>query len=148
MGKTKDLSVRSFTLVNMLKQLATDTANGVTPDPANYTGRGGGDWGGRGRGRGRGRGSGGGRGGGRGGGDRSSGGRCVVILLSRVYPSLLVSRRCHNNASGFCRSAGAFLDGTYGTRLLVIAPLPASFRKLFGSFRGRAVSAFFLEYFV
>eukprot|EP00903_Cladosiphon_okamuranus_P011787 g11078.t1 len=72
MGKTKDLTVRSYTLVNMLKQLATDTANGVTPDPANYTGRGGGDWGGRGRGRGRGRGGSGGRGGGRGGGDRGS----------------------------------------------------------------------------
>ncbi|CAM9619050.1 unnamed protein product [Ectocarpus sp. 6 AP-2014] len=71
MGKTKDLTVRSYTLVNMLKQLATDTANGVTPDPANYSGRGGGDWGsGRGRGRGRG---GGGRSGGRG-GDRGSGG--------------------------------------------------------------------------
>lgn len=79
MGKTKDLTVRSYTLVNMLKQLATDTANGVTPDPANYTGRGGGDWGGRGRGRGRGRGSSGGRGGGRGGGDRSSGGRFVFV---------------------------------------------------------------------
>lgn len=104
MGKTKDLTVRSYTLVNMLKQLATDTANGVTPDPANYSGRGGGDWGGRGRGgRGRGRG-GGGRGGGGGGGyrggggggdkdggggyrggggggDRSGGGRCVPVLL-------------------------------------------------------------------
>lgn len=74
MGKTKDLTVRSYTLVNMLKQLATDTANGVTPDPANYSGRGGGDWGGRGRGRGRG---GSGRGG-RGGGDR--GGRCASSL--------------------------------------------------------------------
>lgn len=84
MGKTKDLTVRSYTLVNMLKQLATDTANGVTPDPANYTGRGGGDWGGRGRGRGRGRGSSGGRGGGRGGGDRSSGGRCVTLLACQV----------------------------------------------------------------
>lgn len=72
MGKTKDLTVRSYTLVNMLKQLATDTANGVTPDPANYSGRGGGDWGGRGRGRGRG-----GRGG-RGGGDR--GGRCASCV--------------------------------------------------------------------
>ncbi len=79
MGKTKDLTVRSYTLVNMLKQLATDTANGVTPDPANYSGRGGGDWGGRGRGRGRGRGSSG--RGGRGGGDRSSGGRSVISFL-------------------------------------------------------------------
>lgn len=98
MGKTKDLTVRSYTLVNMLKQLATDTANGVTPDPANYSSRGGGgDWGGRGRGRGRG-GGGGDRGGYRGGGgggrgsyngggdrgnykgnnDRSSGGRWVI----------------------------------------------------------------------
>lgn len=68
MAKTKDLTVRSYTLVNMLKQLATDTANGVTPDPANYTGRGSGDWGGRGRGRGRG----GGRGNFAGGGDRGS----------------------------------------------------------------------------
>lgn len=80
MGKTKDLTVRSYTLVNMLKQLATDTANGVTPDPANYSGRGGGDWGGRGRGRGRGRGSSG--RGGRGGGDRSSGGRSVICFSS------------------------------------------------------------------
>lgn len=78
MGKTKDLTVRSYTLVNMLKQLATDTANGVTPDPANYSGRGGGDWGsGRGRGRGRG---GGGRSGGRG-GDRGGGGGRYVLLL-------------------------------------------------------------------
>lgn len=79
MGKTKDLTVRSYTLVNMLKQLATDTANGVTPDPANYSGRGGGDWGGRGRGRGRGGRGGGGRGG-RGGSDRSSGGRCASCV--------------------------------------------------------------------
>ncbi|CAM9312650.1 unnamed protein product [Discosporangium mesarthrocarpum] len=80
MGKTKDLTVRSYTLVNMLKQLAIDTAAGVTPDPANYGGRGGG-WddrgggrGGRGRGRG-GRGGGGGyRGGGGGGGSYRGGG--------------------------------------------------------------------------
>lgn len=82
-------------MVNMLKQLATDTANGVTPDPANYSGRGGGgDWGGRGRG-GRGRGGGGGyRGGGgdkdggggyRGGGDRSGGGRCVGAFSFIVF---------------------------------------------------------------
>ena len=29
MGKTKNVTVRSYTLVNMLKQLAADTANGV-----------------------------------------------------------------------------------------------------------------------
>lgn len=77
MGKTKDLTVRSYTLVNILKQLATDTANGVTPDPANYSGRGSGDWGSRGRGGGRGKGSGG-KGGSGGGGSA----RCVRFCVS------------------------------------------------------------------
>lgn len=94
MGKTKDLTVRSYTLVNMLKQLATDTANGVTPDPANYSGRGGGDWGGRGRGRGRGGRSSGGRGG-RGVGDR--GGRYASCLCWGAFGAI------------FC---GAFSDST------------------------------------
>lgn len=118
MGKTKDLTVRSYTLVNMLKQLATDTANGVTPDPANYSGRGGGDWGGRGRGRGRGGGGGGGgrggysgRGGDRGnykgGGDRNSGGRFVFRLIWWVWLAFFPWARGYfvlgavNNTCGF-----------------------------------------------